>query len=328
MDTFQGQVDVTFVRLQQTDAQIAARGDLALEAIDPEITAAGFTAPGKIYSIYYDGSNPAVCGNAKWPPLWPGKTAAFYLRGTPQGGNCFSQGWPPPGGQPNYTTFAMLHDTIHTTGIVGRCAPHHYEGNPGHVTDSSTDLHVRRASTLVRVRAGPGPRRLLRRTHSGVPGPRHERLHDDRCRLRFDRRQGGERDRDSQERLVPAHRLRAILLRDLWARHGRDPRCHVGRRFDIRRLERRVFGHSPMCGDDGCCEARVRPVRRSTTSAAASAPARCAQMPRAEGRRQTSADCPVANPTRGLQSRPSASCPVKTSEGVGASAVAAGRPPG
>ena len=140
MDTFQGQVDVTFVRLQQTDAQIAARGDLALEAIDPEITAAGFTAPGKIYSIYYDGSNPAVCGNAKWPPLWPGKTAAFYLRGTPQGGNCFSQGWPPPGGQPNYTTFAMLHDTIHTTGIVGRCAPHHYEGNPGHVTDSSTDL--------------------------------------------------------------------------------------------------------------------------------------------------------------------------------------------
>jgi PASTA domain/Divergent InlB B-repeat domain len=138
IDTFQGQVDVTFVRLRLTDAEIAAHRDLALEAIDPEIVAAGFTAPGKVYAVYYDGTNPVVCGNAKWPPLWPGKTAAFYLRGL--SGNCFSQGFPPPGGQPNYTTFAMFHDALHPTGIVGQCAPHHHPTNPGHVADSNTDL--------------------------------------------------------------------------------------------------------------------------------------------------------------------------------------------
>jgi len=140
IDTFQGQVDVTFVRLRLTDAEIAARRDLALESIDPEIVAAGFNAPGKIYAIYYDGSNPAVCGNAKWPPLWPGKTAAFYLRGTPPGSQCFSQGFPPPGGQPNYTTFAMFHDSLHPMGIVPQCAPHHDAANPGHASDSNTDL--------------------------------------------------------------------------------------------------------------------------------------------------------------------------------------------
>jgi hypothetical protein len=140
IDTFQGQADVTFVRLRLTDAEIAARRDLALEAIDPEIVAAGFNGPGKIYAVYYDGSNPAVCGNAKWSPLWPGKTAAFYLRGTPPGSQCFSQGFPPPGGQPNYPVFAMFHDSLHPMGIVGQCAPHHHPTNPGHVADSNTDL--------------------------------------------------------------------------------------------------------------------------------------------------------------------------------------------
>src|SRR5262245_21625523 len=46
-DTFQGQVDVTFLRMRVSDAEIAARGSLALEAIDPEVTAAGFNLPGK-----------------------------------------------------------------------------------------------------------------------------------------------------------------------------------------------------------------------------------------------------------------------------------------
>jgi hypothetical protein len=141
LDTFEGSLDVSFHRLQQTDAQIAARGGLALEAIDPEITAAGFNAPGKIYAIYYDGSNPAFCGNAKWPPDWPGKTAAFYLRGTPPGSvPCFYYGFPPPGGEPNYTTFAMFHDATHVMGLAARCAPHHNAVNPGHVTDSSVDF--------------------------------------------------------------------------------------------------------------------------------------------------------------------------------------------
>jgi PASTA domain/Divergent InlB B-repeat domain len=137
VDTHQGGLDISFIRLQQTDAAIAAQGSLALEALAPQVNAV-FNAPGKLYAVYYDGSNPVVCGNAKWPPNWPGNVAAFYLRGL--GGGCFSQGFPPPGGDPNYPTFALFHDVMHPMGIVGTCAPNHYGTNPGHVSDSNIDL--------------------------------------------------------------------------------------------------------------------------------------------------------------------------------------------
>jgi PASTA domain/Divergent InlB B-repeat domain len=137
MDTSQGSLDISFIRLQRTDAETAAQGSLALEAIAPQVNAV-FNAPGKLYAVYYDGSNPVVCGNAKWPPNWPGNVAAFYLRGL--GGGCFSQGFPPPGGDPTYPTFAMFHDVMHPMGVVGMCAPNHYSANPGHVSDTNTDL--------------------------------------------------------------------------------------------------------------------------------------------------------------------------------------------
>jgi PASTA domain/Divergent InlB B-repeat domain len=135
MDTAQGALDISFIRLQRTDAEIAAQGSLALEAIAPQVNAV-FNAPGKLYAVYYDGSNPVVCGNAKWPPNWPGNVAAFYLRAL----GCFSQGFPLPGGDPTYPTFAMFHDVMHPMGIVGTCAPNHYGANPGHVSDTNTDL--------------------------------------------------------------------------------------------------------------------------------------------------------------------------------------------
>jgi len=135
IDTYQGLADVTFRRMP------AADGPYPHLAIFQDLPAAGLAAPGKVYGVYYDGGGlQSQCGGAAWPQ-WPEPAtqtfAGMYLGGL--GGSCY-HGFPPPGGDPNYTVWAMFHDVTHTFGIVGRCAPHHYSPNPAHVADSSSDL--------------------------------------------------------------------------------------------------------------------------------------------------------------------------------------------
>ena len=55
LDTFDGVPDVTFVRLPQTDAAVAATGD-GRGQIEADLHTLGFNAPGKVYAVYYDGS--------------------------------------------------------------------------------------------------------------------------------------------------------------------------------------------------------------------------------------------------------------------------------
>lgn len=135
VDTYQGLADVTFRRMATPDHQYP------FVPIITDLQEAGLIVPGKVYGVYYEGGAPEQqCGGASWPQ-WPEPAtttvAAIYLGGL--GGACFL-GFPPPGGQPNYTVFSMFHDVTHTFGIVGQCAPHHYAANPGHVNDSNTDL--------------------------------------------------------------------------------------------------------------------------------------------------------------------------------------------
>ena len=62
-------LDVTFVRLDRTDGELRAAGDL-LDAIEAELIIRGFHAPNKIYLVYYDSGiiGPAsiggICGHA------------------------------------------------------------------------------------------------------------------------------------------------------------------------------------------------------------------------------------------------------------------------
>jgi hypothetical protein len=65
--------------------------------------------------------------------------ATLYLRGEPPGAppcssNCFAQSENAPG----YLEFAMLHELVHTVGVVPTCAPHHTQS--GHVSDDPRDL--------------------------------------------------------------------------------------------------------------------------------------------------------------------------------------------
>lgn len=139
VDTYQGSLDVTFVRLAASDAAIASRGAFVRNAVEEELHGLGFNRPDTIYSVYYDGSSTYACGGAAWPPLVPGNVVVMYLHGRPPGSiPCDTQAFVGPNDEPAYWEYAMLHDTIHALGIVPTCAPHHTLS--GHVSDSPSDL--------------------------------------------------------------------------------------------------------------------------------------------------------------------------------------------
>src|SRR6187455_3247423 len=138
VDTAGGQVDITFHRFTETDAQLAANGINLRDAIESRLRAAGFDAYGKLYSVYYDGTGPHDhCGGGAWPPDLPGTVSAIYLRATYGSGfTCYDPYRSRTGLQ--IMDFAILHETLHTLGFVPTCAPHHTRA--GHTSDDPTDI--------------------------------------------------------------------------------------------------------------------------------------------------------------------------------------------
>jgi len=111
LDTYGGQLDITFFRSAKTTAQLAADKRLAT-TLDAELTTAGFTDAHKKYAVYYDGPGPTgSCGGAAWPPAIPGRSAVMYL------GSCPNRFASSPAGAA-YWEWVMLHDLFHTFGLV------------------------------------------------------------------------------------------------------------------------------------------------------------------------------------------------------------------
>ena len=138
VDTYQGSLDVSFVRLASSDATLAARGAFVREGVQEELRAAGFNRPDRIYAVYYDGSSTYACGGAFWPPQLQGTAVVMYLRGRPGGSFCENNGFAAASAPPTYWEYAMLHDLLHGLGFVAVCAPHHHLA--GHVSDFANDL--------------------------------------------------------------------------------------------------------------------------------------------------------------------------------------------
>jgi hypothetical protein len=137
LDTSRGELDVTFVRLTKTDAQLASRGLALRQALEEELRAKGLVRPGKVYAMYYDGSNPAACGGAAWPPKVTGVVAALYLRSTfGPGATCHEPERSRAGLQ--IMDLAILREVMHAMGYVPSCAPN--DTGDGHVSDSPRDL--------------------------------------------------------------------------------------------------------------------------------------------------------------------------------------------
>ena len=140
LDTYEGALDITFVRLVETDAQIKSNGSNIRDRIEALLKTLGFNDKRKVYAVYYGGGNPSTCGDGPWPPTLVGNVGVLYLNGTPPGvAGCNTNRFATTTvSQPGYLEFAMIHEIIHTLGFVASCAPNHTRS--GHVSDSPQDL--------------------------------------------------------------------------------------------------------------------------------------------------------------------------------------------
>lgn len=149
-DTFAGNIDLTFHRLLRSNAELTAFGAFVVNQIEQELRTAGRVRPGKLYAVYYDGGSTHACGGSAWPPRVQGQVAAMYLRGAPNGVQCGAQSFVTSATDfPKYWEFAMLHDILHTLGIVADVAPNHTVAYPGHVPNRNDLMYGGSGSWII-----------------------------------------------------------------------------------------------------------------------------------------------------------------------------------
>lgn len=143
LDTYQGRPDVTFVRLNLTDAQIHDSAD-QMATIAQALAGQGFNAPEKLYAVYYAGRAISSCGAAYRPQA--GATGANqhyaveFLSGSSTGGHdCSLDRFTQQINQMGMQEYGMLHELIHGMGFGNSCSPH-ATADGAHVSDSPTDL--------------------------------------------------------------------------------------------------------------------------------------------------------------------------------------------
>jgi hypothetical protein len=134
-DTFQGALDIAFIRLARTEAQFAGYGIAMRDSLEKDLAALGFNSATKAYAVYFDGVNTTACGSAPRPPALPGRVAGLYLRGTiPGAAACATNPLAASAtAAPGYLEFVMLHEVLHILGVVDAGAPNHaFDGHVGH----------------------------------------------------------------------------------------------------------------------------------------------------------------------------------------------------
>ena len=143
VDEHDGAYDVTFARLSRRDRELKSEPPWLREKIEHELGTRGFDRSHKTYLVYYDGTHDTACGQAAYPPHFPGRYAVMFLKGDRLGAipcerNALAAS---PSAPPGYWEFAALHDTLHALGLVARGAPR--EHMDGHVTGPADDLMYR-----------------------------------------------------------------------------------------------------------------------------------------------------------------------------------------
>jgi hypothetical protein len=145
-DTSNGLIDIGFVRLGRTDAEMRGNdpnnGSVDLgtayvrERIERELIAMGMIDRNKLYAVYYEGSSTYACGAGAYPPVITARVGTMYLGGLPIG-QTVPCGQSYPWGQaslvPNYIDYGMLHELVHSMGIVPTSSPNQHQ--LGHVFD-------------------------------------------------------------------------------------------------------------------------------------------------------------------------------------------------
>ena len=119
IDTFEGQPDVSFLRIPGNDGALQRLGSALVDRLYERADDRSFDAPGKKYLIFYEGNNEQACASA----IFGGRAAAIYLR-APQFHAC------------TINRRMILHEVLHTFGFVDPNAPGHDPLSPGHVKDT------------------------------------------------------------------------------------------------------------------------------------------------------------------------------------------------
>jgi hypothetical protein len=129
---------VPAVCVGETDAQIAAHGAQVRDHVEELLRREGYDDPYRLYAVWYDGTSTFSCGGGAWPPDLLGHVAALYLQGHYDGVDCSQDRFSSDGTTVELNELKMLHEILHTLGLVGQGAPHHTQR--GHTSDSPTDL--------------------------------------------------------------------------------------------------------------------------------------------------------------------------------------------
>lgn len=145
LDTADGVLDIGFVRLALTDEQMhgtAAIADIdtgfayVRDRIERELGLLGMLEAHKLYGVYYGGTSEYACGGGAHPPELVGQVGAMYLGGQIPGFRaCSDAPWGEPDLVPRYIEYAMLHELVHTIGVLDPAAPH--EHSAGHAFDDA-----------------------------------------------------------------------------------------------------------------------------------------------------------------------------------------------
>lgn len=141
-DTIGGELDIGFVRLPVTDEVMHGSDpgnhsiDLGHAFVRDRIERELETQPNKLYAVFYEGTSSYACGAGAYPPLIPGRVGAMYLRAVPTGQSVpcgDSYPWGQPDLVPGYVDYAILHELVHSLGLVPPASPN--EHTTGHVFD-------------------------------------------------------------------------------------------------------------------------------------------------------------------------------------------------
>lgn len=142
-DTFEGALDISFLRLPYSAEQLNALGKYIVEGLEHSVRQLGFDTSRKIYVFYYDGlyvlgPENLACGQATFPPQGRGVSALIFLRGYSPKHDALT--CPALSRTPDYADWlelVLLHEVFHVLGAAAECGPN---AEAGHVSDSESDL--------------------------------------------------------------------------------------------------------------------------------------------------------------------------------------------
>ena len=150
-DTYQGQLDITFLELDMTsdeiyDASVAKYGTAywIRDILEEQLSEMDIFAPGKIYlGLFEIARHPSTCDDAAYPPDLMGRLAGIYPSAAVEAGwNCADEN---SGGNfgvgSAYADLSLIHELFHLLGYAAACGMNPASAdNTSHTGDFNNDL--------------------------------------------------------------------------------------------------------------------------------------------------------------------------------------------